>query len=156
MCKKETPDFQSSQTQFCGMQPGLVKDKKVSYDLIIVFVNETKINCRKFSVILFFERIKLLPAAEACNVFFSHETILSPFFFFVLFCFLLISPSLALICTKHIWSCLEIPEKIAVGLRCTNTHIHTFVYYRTRFKKCGVNNLSYTHTNTHAGPLWLR
>lgn len=151
MCKKETPDFQSSQTQFCGIQPGLIEDKKVSYNPIFVFVNETKINCRKFSVICSLRSIKLLPAAEACNVFFSHETILSPFFFFVLFCFLLISPSLALICTKHIWSCLEIPEKLQWGSD-VQTHTYTHLYIIAP----GLNNLSHTHTNTHAGPLWLR
>lgn len=86
------------QTQFGGIQPGLVTDKEVEYEIIAAFVDETKINCRNLEIRFFFsfffffsECIKLLPAAEAHNAFFSHETISSLvfcfFFSFLFFCF---------------------------------------------------------------------
>lgn len=66
------------QTQFGGIQPGLVTDKEVAFEIIAAFVDETKTNCRNLEIrffFFFFECIKLLPAAEAHNAFFSHETI---------------------------------------------------------------------------------
>lgn len=117
-----------SSTQFGGIQPGLVTDKEVEYEIVATFVDETKINCKK----IFSKGLKLLPAAEAHNVFFSHETISSPVFcfFFSFSFFVLFSvhfPSLALICTKHIWSCSEIPKKKLQWGSDVRTHTHLYI-----------------------------